>query len=156
MMAGEALDVATPQLANLHNRFEDQKYWGWRSPTNEPLIIFSQEVRSHFLGHLGLLGNKDLFWPWIWGPGYQVYNSDDRPNSEALQFAREQGGLSSYVHPIMGGVTNPISEEGRHWVPVEFVADGVLDQFDLLEVADLWSDEIGTSCLLYTSDSADE
>jgi TolB protein len=148
MMAGEALDVATPLLANLHNRFEDQKYWGWKSSDNEPLIFFAQEIRSHFLGHLGLLGNKDLFWPWIWGPGYQVYNSDDRPNAEALQFAREQGGLSLYVHPIMGG-PNPISEEGRRRVPVELVADGVLDQFDLLEVACLWSDEIGTSRLWY-------
>ena len=147
MMAGEALDVATPQLANLHNRFEDQKYWGWRSPTNEPLIIFSQEVRSHFLGHLGLLGNRDLFWPWIWGPGYQVYNSDDRTNTVPLNFTRDQGGLSLYVHPIMG--KNPFSETGLRQVPREIVADGVLGAFDLLEVACLWSDEIGTSKLWY-------
>ena len=147
MMAGEALDVATPQLANLHNRFEDQKYWGWRSPTNEPLIIFSQEVRSHFLGHLGLLGNTDLFWPWIWGPGYQVYNHDDRTNTVPLNFTRDQGGLSLYVHPIMG--KNPFSQAGMRGVPRELVADGVLNAFDLLEVACLWSDEIGTSKLWY-------
>tara|TARA_Y100000590_G_scaffold239933_1_gene269837 strand:- start:1697 stop:4153 length:2457 start_codon:yes stop_codon:yes gene_type:complete len=147
MMAGEALDVATPQLANLHNRFEDQKYWGWRSPTNEPLIIFSQEVRSHFLGHLGLLGNKDLFWPWIWGPGYQVYNLDDRTNIVPLNFTRDQGGLSLYVHPIMG--KNPFTKTGLRQVPREIVADGVLGAYDLLEVACLWSDELGTSKLWY-------
>ena len=147
MMAGEALDVATPQLANLHNRFGDQKYWGWKSPNNEPLIIFAQEVRSHFLGHLGLLGNKDLFWPWIWGPGYQVYNYDDRPNLEPLDFTKKQGGLSLYVHPFSG--IDPFSEVGMRRIPRELIADAILDKFDLLEVVCLWSNSRGTSKLWY-------
>ncbi len=147
MMAGEALDVATPQLANLHNRFGDQKYWGWKSPDNEPLILFAQEIRSHFLGHLGLLGNKDLFWPWIWGPGYQVYNNDDRPNSTPLDFTKEQGGLSLYVHPFSGD--DPFSQDGMKRLPRELVADAVLAKFDLLEIVCLWSNSIGTSNLWY-------
>ena len=147
MMAAEALDVATPQLANLHNRFEDQKYWGWTSSGTVPIVRFAQEIRSHFLGHLGLLGTTDLFWPWIWGPRYQVYGTDDRPNTDALEFAREQGGLSMYVHPF--SEQDPFSDAGMRRVPVELVADGVLGAFDLLEVACLWSDEIGTSRLWY-------
>lgn len=147
MMAGEALDVATPLLANLHNRFEDQRYWGWSSSGTAPLVRFGQEVRSHFLGHLGLLGITDLFWPWIWGPGYQVYGADDRPNTEALAHTRRQGGLSMYVHPFSG--RDPMTLDGMRRVPVELVADGVLGAFDLLEVACLWSDEMGTSALWY-------
>ena len=77
MMRGENLDVATPLLANLHTRFEDQKFWGWEKGDDLPLIRFGQEVRSHFLGHVALLDTRTLFWPWIWGPGYQVYGSDD-------------------------------------------------------------------------------
>ena len=147
MMDAEALDVATPQLANLHNRFEDQKYWGWKSPENGPIIIFAQEIRSHFLGHLGLIGTSDLYWPWIWGPGYQVYSSDDRPNADPLAFAKEQGALSMYVHPFSS--RNPFSENGMRRVPIEIVADATLGLFDLIELVCLWSDEIGTSQLWY-------
>ena len=42
MMRGEALDVATPLLANLHNRFEDQDLWGWERAGEGPLIRFGQ------------------------------------------------------------------------------------------------------------------
>ena len=138
MLRGEALDVATPLLANLHNRFEDQRFWGWESGGSAPLIRFGQEIRSHFLGHLGFIGTTDLHWPWVWGPGYQVYGTDDRPNTEATEFARSQGGLSTYVHPVSAPGASP---------PVELVADGIMGTFDLLEVVCLWSDELATADL---------
>ena len=68
MMLGEALDFATPLLANLHNRFEDQDLWTWQHSGGPPFVRFGQEVRSHFLGHLGLIEIDDLFWPWCGGP----------------------------------------------------------------------------------------
>ena len=150
MMEGEALDVATPLIANLHNRFEDQNLWGWQRAGNPPLIRFGQEVRSHFLGHVGLIGIGDLFWPWVWGPGYQVYGTDDRANAEALGHARARGGLGYYVHPV-----SPRGLRERPWsevpfeelavsVPVELVADAVLGDLDALEVVCLWSDETAT------------
>ncbi len=147
MMMGEALDVATPLLANLHNRFEDQQLWNTPGSGSTPLIRFGQEVRSHFLGHVGLLGTVDLFWPWIWGPGYQLYGTDDRPNTEALDHARRQGGLSMYVHPFSS--SDPFTTAGMARVPIELVVDAVLGRFDLLEVACLWSNELGTSALWY-------
>ncbi len=146
MLEAEAVDMATPLLANLHNRFEDQHLWGWER-TTPPLIQFGQEVRSHFLGHLKLLNIGELFWPWIWGPGYQVYGRDDRTNAEVFEHTRRQGGLAGYVHPFSGG--DPFTDEGMRRVPVELVVDGVLGDIDLLEVACLWSDERGTSELWY-------
>lgn len=143
MMAGEDLDVATPLLANLHNRFEDQEYWGWQQ-TGLPLIRFGQEVRSHFLGHLGLLDTESLFWPWIWGPGYQIYGADDRPNSVALAHARAEGGLAGYVHPADGG-GDPFAAENLGSWPVTEAVDAILGNIDWLEVACLWVDEMGTS-----------
>ena len=152
MMRGEALDVATPLLANLHNRFEDQDLWGWERAGDPPLIRFGQEVRSHFLGHVGLIGIGDFFWPWVWGPGYQVYGSDDRENAEALGHARSRGGFGYYVHPVNArGV-----ERAQPWsevpfetlaanVPVELVADAVLGDLDALELVCLWSDETPTT-----------
>ena len=154
VMKGEALDLATPLLANLHNRFEDQDLWRWQKSDQAPLIRFGQEVRAHFLGHIGLIGIDELFWPWVWGPGYEVYGSDDRENAEALSHARSQGGLGYYVHPV--SPNRP--EEASPWaelpfaelmpnVPLEIVADAVLGDLDALEVVCLWSDEVSTAQL---------
>ena len=147
MMEGESLDVATPQLANLHNRFEDQQLWGRNRTSEPPLIQFAQEIRSHFLGHVALLDTSDLFWPWIWGPGYQVYGTADRPNAEALDFARSQGGLGGYVHPV--NARDPFSGDGPNDVPPLLAADGILGNMDWLEVACLWTDELGTAEVWY-------
>jgi TolB protein len=146
-MAGEAMEVATPLLANLHNRFGEREFWGWSSLGRPPHIVFGQEVRSHFLGHVGLVGIHDLFWPWIWGPGYQVHGRDDRTNAEALRFARAQGGVGSYVHPVMG--PDPFADGNLGMIPVSFVPDAVLGDLDALEMVCLWSSELGTSELWY-------
>jgi len=147
MMRGENLDFATPAIANLHNRFEQQQLWGWSRTTEIPMIQFVQEVRSHFLGHVGLLNTREIFWPWIWGPGYQVYGTDDRPNTEPLEFARAQGGIGGYVHPVVS--RDPLSEQNRSALPVLLAVDGILGNMDWLEVACLWSDEIGTATMWY-------
>ena len=146
-MQGEALDIGYPLLANLHNRFLEQELWGW-SFLSGPIIHFGQEVRAHFMGHVGLIGADELFWPWIWGPGYQVYGNDDRSNAEALRFAREHGGLAGYVHPV--AVEDPFTSDTLASVPVGFVADAVLGEVDLIEVGCLWTDEIGTAALWHT------
>lgn len=137
----ENLDVGYPLLANLHNRYLEKDLWGWRSDDG-PLVVFGQEVRSHFLGHLNVIGSKALFWPWIWGPGYNVYGRDDRPNAEALRFARETGGLAGYVHPV--SIRDPFTTQGAGRLPVELIADCVLGEVDILELGCLWTDEIGT------------
>ena len=147
MARAEGMDVLTPLLANLHSRFEDQDRFAWRNVATPPFIAWGQEVRSHFLGHIGLVGTDELFWPWIWGPGYQVHGHDDRANHEVLAHARRQGGVSSYVHPIVGG--DPFTEAGLARIPVEMVADGILGEFDTIELACLWSDEIGSMALWY-------
>jgi TolB protein len=143
----EDLDVATPLLANLHNRFEQQELWGEDRLGPLPWIQFGQEVRSHFLGHVSLLDTRDLFWPWIWGPGYQVYGTDDRPNAEALDHARTQGGMNTYVHPV--GNAEPFATDPPAGIPVAFIADAVQGHVDGLEVACLWSNEQGTMELWY-------
>ncbi len=143
-LAGEGMDVAYPLLANLHNRFLQQDLWGW-TYSEGPLIRFGQEVRSHFLGHLQLLGVRELFWPWVWGPGYQLYAEDDRPNAVALRHARAQGGLGGYVHPV--AVDDPLTTETASTVPPGLVADAVLGEVDIIELGCLWTDEIGTGAL---------
>lgn len=143
-LKAENVDVAFPLLANLGNRFLQRDIWEWQR-TETPLIQFGQEIRSHFLGHLGLLGTKDIFWPWVWGPRYDVYGRDDRTNVEALDFARNQNALGGYVHPV--SVRDPFSDSGSRRIPIALIADCVLGKSDLLEVGCLWSDEIGTANL---------
>ena len=144
---GEALDAASPLLANLHHRFGERELWGWSRQGHPPHLGFGQEVRSHFLGHVGLVGIHELFWPWIWGPGYQTYGEDDRPNAEAIRFAREQGGMGTYVHPVSG--PDPFLEGNEGMIPVGFISDAVLGEVDGIEVVCLWSDDLGTAELWY-------
>jgi len=146
-MRGEALDMASPLLANLHNRFEDQHMWGWEKSDASPFIRFGQEIRSHFLGHMGLIEIPELHWPWVWGPGYEVYGTDDRTNAEVLDFAHAQGGLGYYVHPV--SAPDPFAEGAAGSVPVALVADAVMGDVDALEVMCLWSNSFGTSALWY-------
>ena len=143
-MQGEAMHVGTPLLANLHNRFNEQDLLPWRRP-EAPHLAFGQEVRSHFLGHLSLLAVDEFFWPWVWGPGYQVYGEDDRVNAEALRHGRARGGLGGYVHPV--SVDDPFTEETMDSIPIGLIADAVLGELDLIEVACLWTSEVGTASL---------
>ncbi|MBD0831607.1 CehA/McbA family metallohydrolase [Aestuariibaculum sediminum] len=143
-LKAEDIDVAFPLVANLGNRFLEQDLFGWENEA-KPLISFGQEVRSHFFGHLNLIKTKSLFWPWVWGPRYDIYKTDDRPNAEALRFARKQGGLGGYVHPV--SIKDPFKEGGAKTIPVGFVADAVLGEVDILELGCLWTDEIGTAAL---------
>ncbi|WP_445735441.1 CehA/McbA family metallohydrolase [Mariniflexile sp.] len=143
-LKAEDLDIAFPLLANLGNRFLQQDLWNWKRE-EAPIIQFGQEVRSHFLGHLGLIGTKELYWPWVWGPNYDIYGRDDRSNSEPLRFARSQGALGGYVHPV--SVRDPFSESGSRRIPIALIADCVLGESDLMELGCLWSDEIGTAAL---------
>ncbi len=143
-LKGEGLDLAYPLLANLHNRFLQEELWGW-SYEEGPIIVFGQEIRSHFLGHLEQLGSDELFWPWVWGPGYQVYGEDDRINAVVLRHAREHGGIAGYVHPV--AIADPLTPETADSVPIGFVADAVQGEVDIIELACLWTDEIGTGAL---------
>ena len=143
-LKGEGLDLAFPLLANLHNRFLQEDLWGW-SYEEGPIIQFGQEIRPHFLGHVMQMGSDELFWPWIWGPGYQVYGDDDRINAMPLRHAREHGGLGGYVHPV--AVADPLTPESASSVPTGFVADAGLGEIDFIELACLWTDEVGTGAL---------
>ncbi len=148
MGLAEELDVLTPMLANLAQRFEDQPLFAYKHVKAKPWIVWSQEVRSHFFGHVGILNASALFWPWIWGPsGYDVHDHDDRPNAEALDWARSHGGLNTYVHPVSD--SSPFAFDDPRGIPTGFVADAVLGKLDAIELACLWSDERGTTDLWY-------
>lgn len=146
MLAGEDMDLGTPLMANLHHRRNDTEFFMDRRLDRTPAILFGQEVRSHFLGHVGLIGIESPFWPWFWGPGYPIYEEDDRPNLEPLAHTRAQGGVSAYMHPV--SVVAPFaSERALGAIPIMVIPDTVLGDLDTLEVACLWTNEFGTADL---------
>ena len=146
LLAGEDMDLGTPLMANLHHRRNDTEFFADRRVDGVPAILFGQEIRSHFLGHLGLVGTESAFWPWFWGPGYPIYEADDRPNLEALAHSRRQGGVSAYMHPV--SVPDPFgSEAGLGAIPIMVIPDALLGDLDTLEVACLWTNEFGTADL---------
>jgi TolB protein len=143
-LKAEEIDIAFPLVANLGNRFLEQELLDWKDK-ELPIISFGQEVRSHFLGHLNLIGIDELYWPWVWGPYYDIYAKEDRLNADPLRFISKKGGLGGYVHPV--SVKDPFGAGGASSVPIELTADVVLGEVDMLEVGCLWTDEIGTAAL---------
>ncbi len=143
-LQAEEIDIAFPLVANLGNRFLEKDLLDYKND-DLPIILFGQEIRSHFLGHLNLIGTQELYWPWVWGPSYDIYGADDRLNAEPLRFARKQGGLGGYVHPV--SIRDPFKEGGASSVPISLVADAVMGEVDILELGCLWTDEIGTASL---------
>jgi TolB protein len=143
-LKAEEIDMAFPLVANLGNRFLEQDLLKWENK-DFPMISFGQEVRSHFLGHLNLIGINEPYWPWVWGPGYDIYTDEDRLNAEPLRFVRENNGLGGYVHPV--SVKDPFATKGASTVPIGLTADVLLGEVDMLEIGCLWTDEIGTASL---------
>jgi TolB protein len=144
VLRAEDLDVATPLMANLHTRLNDLEWFSWARLSERPLIAFGQEVRPHFLGHMGLIGTSSPHWPWYWGPGYPVYGRDDRPNGSALEHSRRERGINAFVHPVSTGT--PFPEDGPpEGLPLALVPEAMAGTVDTLEIACLWSDEIGTT-----------
>ena len=146
-LRAEAIEVSTPQLANLQTNLMDTRFRGWRR-TEAPLIQFSQEVRSHFLGHVAVVGADALHTPWFFGPGYPVYDRLDISNASPLRFARAHGGLNTYVHPVSVSDPFPVGAAPTG-IPLELVPDALAGDVDTIELACLWSDELGTAELWY-------
>ena len=60
---------------------------------------------------------------------------------------RMQGGVNAYVHPVT--IRDPFGGETPRGIPLELVPDAVLGDLDTIELACLWSDELGTADLWY-------
>ena len=60
---------------------------------------------------------------------------------------RAGGAVGYYVHPVSS--SDPFGEGGLGSIPVDIIPDALAGDLDALEVACLWSDEIGTSELWY-------
>ncbi|MGB2388261.1 MAG: CehA/McbA family metallohydrolase [Henriciella sp.] len=150
LVDGENVDVSTPQSANLHNRLMDRAFLAENVTTERGnLIKFAQEVRSHFHGHIGIVGAPDFYYPWFWGPGYPDLSHPDLSNADVIAFAEAQeAAIGTYVHTIDSNI-DPFLPDNLGSIPLEFVSDSVLSDEVGLELICAWSDELGTAELWY-------
>jgi len=151
LLDGENLTVGAPLLANLHTRLMDRAFAGQQVVSEKGNILrMGQEVRSHFHGHLGLVGIKDEYRPWHWGPRtvYPRLAGVDRSNGEVMTATAKTAGLVTYMHPVATNL-DPFAEGNLGSIPLEFVSDAILSETLGLEIVCAWTDEMGTSELWY-------
>lgn len=151
LLDGENLTVGAPLLANLHTRLIDRAFADQQMLSDRGNILrMGQEVRSHFHGHLGLIGVENEYRPWHWGPRsvYPRLADVDRSNGEVLAATANTSGLVTYMHPVAQN-HDPFDDGNLGSIPLEFVSDAILSDTLGLEIVCAWTDELGTSELWY-------
>jgi TolB protein len=148
-MQGEDLDFSAPMAWNQYNRFIDADRIGQKAMAEDGTTAWlTQEVRSDYHGHVGMIGVTEAFEPWFFGPTNPVYGNRDLHNGLVNPFARAQGALATYVHPV-GGDSDPFADLNANGLPLELVVDGVLSDGMGLELVCQWTSPIGTSQAWY-------
>ncbi|MEE4659994.1 MAG: CehA/McbA family metallohydrolase [Halieaceae bacterium] len=149
LLAGEDLDQLITMSWNKYNRYLDLDILGQQARNARGQLVFqSQEVRSGFHGHVGLIGNRDAFYPWFFGPRTPRYGRVDRSNGEVLDFAARSNVLATYVHPI-SGAQDPFDDFDANPIPLELVSDGVLSEEMGLELVCAWTTPLANAAVWY-------
>ncbi len=148
-MQGEDLDFAAPMAWNQYNRFIDADRIGQKAAAPDGTAAWlTQEVRSDYHGHVGMIGVTEAFQPWFFGPTNPVYGNRDLHNGLVNPFARAQGALATYVHPV-GRDGDPFADLAANGLPNELVVDGVLSDGMGLELVCQWTSPLGTAQAWY-------
>lgn len=118
MAKAEDLDVINSLVANKDNRILDWQYFEpgggeHSSSRNDPntILIFGEEYRPPFYGHVFLLGLKDhLISPFTTGYENTAIESLYPSNTDVFRKALKQGAVTGYVHPF-GSDADPFEIE---------------------------------------------
>ena len=148
LMAGEDLDQVAPMAWNRYSRQVDEFMVGDRATEGDMTVAMSQEVRSNFHGHVGLIGVSEPFYPWYFGPDTPRFGSPDRTNGEAIAYAAEVGALPTYVHSV-GSHGDPFAEDVPGGIPLEMISDTVLSPETGIELVCMWTSPLGTAEVWY-------
>ena len=148
LMEGEDLDLLTPMSWNRWERRIDASILGLETEKDGRIVAQSQEVRSHFHGHIGLLGTDQVYAPWFWGPNNPSLGDPDRSNGEVMDFAERTGAFPTYVHPIADD-TDPFDHLDDDPIPLELISDAVLTERFGLEIVCVWVSPLGNTHLWY-------
>lgn len=149
LLAGEDLDQLFPMSWNRLDRYVDEALLGEQLATPDGYSVQqSQEVRSNFHGHVGMIGGQEAFHPWFFGPKMPRFGSPDRSNGEAMAFAEANGILPTYVHPI-ALPQDPFDDLEANPIPLELVSDAVLTDNIGIELVCMWTHPLGIAEVWY-------
>lgn len=148
LMAGEALDQLAPMSWNRWERRIDRAILGKETLRDGHAVKQAQEVRSHFHGHVGLLGVKTPFAPWFFGPKNPTLGDPDLTNGDVFDFADRQGAFAVYVHPIDAD-DDPFLRLQDNPIPLELVSDSVLAERAGIELVCAWTSPLGNAHVWY-------
>jgi TolB protein len=148
MATAEDLDVVGLQIANKDNRILDYQHFvpgqaHHPLSTPERIMHVGQEYRPPFYGHIALFNlQKHLISPFVTGYEGTGVESLYPSNTDILRYAKEQGGIGSYVHPY-SGARDPIEATlgTAKSLPVD-VALGAVSYHEL------WSQSAGDAPLM--------
>ena len=146
--AGEDLDLLAPMSWNRWERRIDADRVGVTTRHDGVIIAQTQEVRSHFHGHVGLINQSEAFAPWFWGPSNPVLGDPDLTNGLVFDFARAENAFVTYVHPLVDDA-DPFEAGLEGAIPLELAADGVLEARMGLELVCAWTSPLGNAALWY-------
>ena len=142
MQRAEDLHVVHDLICNRDNRIFDMQYFEGRpSGLSRPdrILYYSQEYRPGFYGHMGLLGLKQLVWPFYNGERGTALATNFPTNADALDMAHAAGGWGGPWH-LFNYAEDPSDVDygnGRE-VPV----DVALGKTDFVEILSLWSNQL--------------
>jgi len=149
LLAGEDLDQLFPMSWNRLDRYVDEPLIGERVASPDGYAVHqSQEVRSNFHGHVGMIGAREAFHPWFFGPNMPRFGSPDRSNGEVMAFAEANDILPTYVHPI-ALPQDPFEDLEANPIPLELVSDGVLTDNMGIELVCMWTNPLGVAEVWY-------
>ena len=136
MSDAEDQDVVNDLIANKDNRILDHQFFipgGEAHPisTEERILVFSEEYRPPFYGHVFMLRLEDhLMSPFTTGYEGTAIESLYPSNTDMLLKAKAQGAVTGYVHPFNGS-GDPL--ESGLGGGKGFLVDAVLAAADALE-----------------------
>lgn len=149
----EDLNVANGMIANYwgNSRVEDLEHFlGHPHPhTGDPrtVVYYNEEYRPSFFAHLSLLNLVELITPFYIGYQGTAHHALYPDNAKVLRQVHEQGGIGGYVHPF--GLSHRDADAAGVGYARELPVDAILGVADFVDVACIWSDELGTAEVWY-------
>ncbi len=150
----EDLNVANGMIANYwgNSRVEDLEHFLGRPhphPHDDPrtIVYYNEEYRPSFFAHLSLLNLVELITPFYIGSIGTAHQALYPDNAHVLRRVHEQGGIGGYVHPF--GLRHRDPDAAGAGSARELPVDAILGLADFVDVACIWSDELGTAEVWY-------
>lgn len=148
----EDLNVANGMIANYwgNSRVEDREHFlGHPHPHTGPRtsVYYNEEYRPSYFAHLSLLNLTELVTPFYIGYEGTAHHTLYPDNAKVLRGVHDQGGIGGYVHPFGLGHRKPDSAGVGY--ARELPVDAILGLADFVDVACIWSDELGTAEVWY-------